>query len=122
MKKTLQVVVLLVVAVVMLSGVSYAATVEGAVVSVDAEAMALEVATVDGSVQVNYVDTTVWPEGVTDPTTLVGQNVVVEQDDVTLEAVSVSVEEVVAAEAAPAAEEVAPVAEEAAAVAPEVAM
>ena len=91
---------LLIVALVALQGVALAGTVEGTVKSVDATAMKLEVSTGDTETSwATYNADTKWPEGVTDPSTLVDKKVKITTDETT--SVATSVEEVME-EAAPA--------------------
>ncbi len=98
--------IFLVVALVALQGVALAATVEGTVKSVDATAMKLEVSSGDEVSSVTYNAETKWPEGVTDPSTLVDKEVTISTDDVT--GVATSVEEATEEVAAPAAPEAQP--------------
>ena len=107
MKKVLMIVL---VALVAFQVAAFAAEISGTVKSVDATAMKLEVSE-EGKMEstwVAYTAETKWPEGVTDPATLVDKSVVVTTDDVTKAATSV--EEAKAAEA-PAAAPAEPMAE-----------
>ena len=83
MKKFQTVLALLVVALIAVQGAALAGTVSGTIKSVDSEAKSLVVATETGESTVSYGDTTKWPEGVTDPSTLVDSKVAVTTDDVT---------------------------------------
>jgi hypothetical protein len=91
MKKTA---LFLLVAFVAFQAAAFAGTVEGTVVSVDAAGFALALTTDAGPSSVSYSDTTTWPEGVTDPASLVDKQVKIATDDVT--GAAVSVEEVAA--------------------------
>ena len=73
----------------LLSPMAFAAMTEGTIASVDAAGKTLEIKTAEGSSSVMFGDATTWPEGVTDPSTLVGKSVKVETDDTTKEATSV---------------------------------
>lgn len=75
---------------------AFAGTVAGTVASVDTTMKALNITTDAGSSSISYTDTTAWPEGVTDPASLVGKDVTVTTDDVT--GAAVSVEEAAAAQ------------------------
>ncbi|HTL47558.1 MAG TPA: hypothetical protein VL688_05790 [Verrucomicrobiae bacterium] len=81
MKKAFFIVVVMLVAIASLQGVTFAASVEGTVQSVDAQQSKLEIATDAGSSWVAYSATTKWPAGVTDPASLVGEKVTVATDD-----------------------------------------
>lgn len=70
---------------VVFQGAAIAGMVGGAVQSVDPTTKSIVV----GETSVTYSDTTTWPEGVTDPESLVGENVTVTTDDATSEATSV---------------------------------
>ncbi len=74
---------------------AFAGTVAGTVASVDLAAQTLALTTDSGSSSVSFSDTTIWPEGITDPASLVGKNVTVTTDDAT--GAAVSVEEIAAA-------------------------
>ena len=69
---------------------AFAGTVEGTVKSVDSAASTLEVTTETGSSSVAYSAATTWPEGVTDPASLVDKKVTVTTDDATGAATSVA--------------------------------
>ena len=69
---------------------AFAGTVEGTVKSVDSAAMKLEVTTDAGSSSVSYSATTTWPEGVTDPASLVDKKVTITTDDTSGAATSVA--------------------------------
>lgn len=99
-----KIMVLLLVAFVAFQGAIFAANaVEGTLKSVDTAAKKLEVTTVEGDSSVAYGDETKWPEGVTDPSTLIGKQIKVSTDEATSAAAQVE-EVAAAAEAAPAAE------------------
>jgi hypothetical protein len=83
MKKILMI---LVAAVALFQTAAFAAIVEGAVKSVDAEAKKIQI----GDNWITYGDTTTWPAGITDPSSLVGKNVTVNTDDATSQATSVA--------------------------------
>jgi len=70
--------------------VTFAGTVSGTVASVDSAAKTLNVNTDAGSSSVSYTDTTTWPEGVTDPASLVGEEVTITTDDAIGSATSVA--------------------------------
>ena len=89
MKKVQFVLAVLLVACVAFQGAVLAGMVEGTVSSVDATAKSLLVATAAGDSSVTYSDMTTWPEGVTDPASLVGKTVKVSTDDATGEATAV---------------------------------
>ena len=76
----------LVAAFVAFQGAAFAAVVEGAVKSVDAEAKKIQI----GENWITYGDATSWPAGITDPSSLVGKNVTVNTDDATSQATSVA--------------------------------
>ena len=75
---------------------AFAGTIGGTVASVDTAAKTLALTTDSGSSSVSFTDTTIWPEGVTDPASLVGKDVTVTTDDVT--GAAVSIEEAAAAQ------------------------
>ena len=90
MKKMHVIAVMLLAAFVVFQVAAFAGTVEGEVKSVDSMAKKLEVGSADGtSSWVAYSDTTTWPAGVTDPSSLVGKKVKATTDDVTSAATSV---------------------------------
>lgn len=69
---------------------AWAGAVQGTVASVDAAAQTLSISTVEGDSSVAYTAATTWPEGVTDPATLVGKSVEVTTDDATGAATAVA--------------------------------
>ena len=99
--------ILLMVAFVAFQGAIFAAeasAVQGTVKSVDTAAKKIEVTTATGDSSVAYGDETKWPEGVTDPASLIGKEVKVSTDEATSAAKEVEeVKAEAAAEAAPAA-------------------
>lgn len=80
MKKAFWMVLVLAV-VVSFAGAAFAANVEGTVKSVNAADSKLEVETAAGASWVAYTATTEWPHGVTDPASLVGEQVSIATDD-----------------------------------------
>ena len=84
MKKIQTVLAALILAAFVFQGAALAGTVAGTVNSVDSAMKKLEISAADGtSSSVSYGDTTTWPAGVTDPSTLVGKKVSVTTDDAT---------------------------------------
>ncbi len=90
MRKSVMV-ILAVVAILVLGGEVFAATVTGTIKSVDAAAKSLEITLQNGQSQwINYTGTTQWPAGVTDPITLRNKAVSITSDDKTGMAMSVA--------------------------------
>ena len=88
MKKVNNILAVLATAFLMAQGAAFAGTVEGTVKSVDSMAKTAVVTTEAGDSNVTFNADTEWPEGVTDPGTLVGKKVSVETDDATSVATS----------------------------------
>ncbi len=68
-----------------LQGAAFAGNVQGTLLDVDPVAKTLSVSAPEGSSVVSYSDATIWPAGITDPESLIGQDVTVGTDDTTNE-------------------------------------
>ena len=67
----------------------FAEMVQGMLKSVDSGSKKLEIDAENGISKIAYTDSTKWPAGVNDPSTLVGKKVTVNNDDLLEQALSV---------------------------------
>ena len=89
MRKVLWISAILVVSLFVFRGVVFADTVEGKVRTVDIGWKRIEISSVTDTKWVGYTEKTKWPDGVTEPSILIGRDVKITLDDLTNKAASV---------------------------------
>jgi len=89
MKKTFKLTVVLLAVMCVFGGLGFAADVMGNLSSVDSDSKEITLQTGEGSEWFSYSETTVWPQGVTDPMALLSKQVTLSVDESTGDVTSV---------------------------------